>query len=94
MRIICEATGKTIYENHMTADEAKNKHYYNVLKRKVEGRRYKHRSGRPHRCRIYRCEHCEGFHLTHMPKWVLVSRKHIKEYTERKLRRAGVMQLA
>jgi hypothetical protein len=40
-----------------------------ALKRKdMNGRRIKHRKGRPVAKRAYYCEYCKGFHVTHWEK--------------------------
>ena len=56
---ICEQTGKVIYTSQKVAGAVLNQ-----MKKRPKGRAYRFRNGdRPKRS--YRCEHCQGWHLTH-----------------------------
>jgi hypothetical protein len=94
MRKLCSATGKTIFISPTVAKQSRDKHYYDVLRRKIDGRRYKHRRGRAYRCRVYECEYCGGFHLTHMAYWVLNSKKYVEKMSFKKLKWTGLVQIA
>ena len=61
----CIATGKTIFDTKGEAKESMIK-FKSFSKMTINGRRIKHRVGKPEQTRVYYCEHCKGFHLT---KW-------------------------
>lgn len=67
----CEATGKAICLSPNEATE-RVMDFKERLHRLRNGRRRKHRQGRPKQKRAYRCEHCDGFHLT---SWNMPFRK-------------------
>jgi hypothetical protein len=59
----CQATGKTRYETHSNAHDELVR-LRSVERRTPEGRRVKRRAKKPGLKRAYKCNHCDGFHLT------------------------------
>lgn len=64
----CSATGKVVFASH---EEAKLaifglKWNYRMKRDPIDGKRIKHRQGRPQQRRAYYCAYCGGFHLTKM----------------------------
>jgi len=62
-RRTCSATGKTVFDTKAEAEEVRER-VMSFSRVKIEGKRIKHRAGRPALKRSYFCEYCEGWHLT------------------------------
>jgi len=78
----CRETGKVIFTSWIEAQLVMLDLKWNYLyKRNEEGRRIKHRQGRPIQRRAYYCTHCNGYHLT---KW---KKSNFNTYTEKRWRR-------
>jgi hypothetical protein len=70
----CPATGKTIFETKSTAEEIRAR-LLAFSKARFNGKRIKHRAGKPELKRAYLCGHCGAYHLTSM---VLIDLKNNK----------------
>lgn len=68
----CDATGKIRFGSLVEAME-KVFGFRMKLQRLWNGRRRKHRLGKPRQKRVYRCEYRQGYHLT---SWESYKRKH------------------
>ncbi|SEK24743.1 hypothetical protein SAMN05421740_101334 [Parapedobacter koreensis] len=64
----CLATGKICFASKMEARLTilRLRWGFKALHNRLDGRRIKHRQGRPQQRRAYYCPHCGGYHLT---KW-------------------------
>lgn len=63
----CVATGKVIFSSYLEARLVMYGLKWGYKRhRDVNGKRIKHRQGKPQQKRVYFCSHCNGYHLT---KW-------------------------
>ncbi len=61
----CAATGKVIFSSMMEARCVMfNLKWAYKIRKDINGKRIKHRQGRPVQRRAYICPYCEGYHLT------------------------------
>jgi hypothetical protein len=68
MKKKCQATGKVTFETYGEARNALLRIRLAWKYHTVDGKRSKHRVGKPAQKRVYYCPHCGGYHLTH---WVV-----------------------
>jgi len=63
MELKCEATGKVRFNSEKEAKESmfRFRFTWKILR---QGKRRKHRQGKPAQKRSYFCEHCNGYHQT------------------------------
>jgi len=59
----CKISGKRIFETYGDAKEMMIS-FKNRVKYKKDGKRIKHRQGKPEARRVYLCPHCDGYHIT------------------------------
>ncbi|MFB2118722.1 hypothetical protein [Parapedobacter sp. 2B3] len=65
----CSATGKSIFRSLSDAMERVMDFRKNIQQLR-NGRRRKHRQGKPKQKRVYLCEHCNGYHLTSWERYI------------------------
>jgi hypothetical protein len=59
----CKISGKRIFESHSEAKEIMIA-FNNRIRTKYQGKRIKHRQGKPQAKRVYLCPFCSGYHIT------------------------------